>query len=74
MTPSALGRRLAQPVEVVEVAAPDLDPAGRELARRGVGAREADDLVAGGEQLGDDGRTDVTGRAGDEDAHGEPPR
>ncbi len=42
----------------------------RERGGGGVGAGEPDDLVAGGEQLGDDGRADPAGGAGDEDTHG----
>ncbi len=69
MTPSAAPRGLLQGVEVVEVAAPHLGPCRGDLLGRGVGAREADDFVPRGQEIADDGETDVTGRAGDEDTH-----
>ena len=63
------GRR-AQPVEIVEIPAPDQRPRRGQRRRRRVRAREPDDLMPGRDQLGDHRRTDVTGRAGDEDTHG----
>ena len=48
----------AQAVEVVEVAAAHLGAERGDRRGGGVGAGEADDLVAGGEQLGDDGGAD----------------
>ncbi len=61
----------AQAVEVVEGTAMDLRACGGDGFGRGVRTREADDLVAGLDQLGDDGGADETGRAGDEVAHGD---
>ncbi len=65
-----LGRRGAEAVEVVERAAPDLDASGRQRGGGRVGPREADDGVAGGKEIGDDGGADVAGGAGDEETHG----
>jgi hypothetical protein len=60
---------LGEPVEVIEVASVDRR-AERGHGRRGrVGSREADDVVSGGDELGDDGRTEMAGRTGDENAH-----
>ena len=61
---------LAQNVEVVE--RPALDRAARRFDGCGsfIRAGQAGDLVAGVEQLWDDGRTDVARRAGDEYTHG----
>jgi hypothetical protein len=66
-------RRLSQPIEIVEGAAPRLRPGRCDGFGRRLGAREADHLVARGQQIADDGETNVTGRAGDEDTHGNPP-
>ncbi len=63
--------RLGEPVEIVEVTAVHRGAARGNGRRGGVGPREADDVVSGGEQFGDDGRADMAGRAGDEDPHGE---
>src|SRR6185503_8248009 len=60
----------AQALGVLEIAAVDLGPGGRERGGGAVGAGEADDLVARADELGNDGRTDEAGRAGDEYAHG----
>ena len=67
----AVGRRgaRAQAVEVVEVAALDLGAGGLDGGGRRVRAGEADDLVARSDELGDDGRADETGCAGDENTH-----
>ena len=35
-----------------------------------VGTREPDHVVAGGDELGDDGRTEMAGRTGDENTQG----
>ena len=68
--PVGVGGRLGQAVGVVDVAALN-DGAGRfQPLRRGLGAGQADHLVAGTEQLGDDGRADPARCAGDEDSHG----
>ena len=63
-------RAAAQAVEVLERAAVDLGAGA--LERRGslVRAGEADHLVPRLEELGDDRRSDETGCAGDEYAHG----
>ena len=65
-----VGGRLGQAVGVVEVAPLDSGAGGFQLLRRCVGAGQADHLVAGAEQFGDDGRADPTRCAGDEDSHG----
>jgi hypothetical protein len=67
--PVALGRPLAEAVEVLERAAVDLGPRRLERVGRRLGAGEADDVMAGVGQFGDDGGADPTGRPGDEDAH-----
>jgi hypothetical protein len=56
----AVGRRGggAQAFDVVEAAAVDLGAGRGDRLGRGVGAGEADDLVAGSEELGDDGGAD----------------
>ena len=59
----------AQALEVVEAAAVDLGAGGGDRLGRGVGAGEADDLVAGIDELGDDGGADPAAGAGDEHAH-----
>nr|BFF15870.1 hypothetical protein GCM10025699_71730 [Microbacterium flavescens] len=64
-----VGRPEAEGVEVVEVAAADLDPLGLEGGGRGVRTGEPDDLVAGGRELGDRGRTDPARCSCDEDPH-----
>lgn len=61
------GRR-GQAVEVVEAAAVGGDALRREGGGRVVGAGEADDVVAVGEELVGDGRPDLAGGVGDEDA------
>jgi hypothetical protein len=65
------GRRgVPQAAEIVEGAPVRLGPEG--LHGRGgcVGTGQADDSVPGAEEFGDDGRSDVAGRSGDEDLHG----
>jgi hypothetical protein len=58
-----------QPVEVGEVTA-EHGGAQRGHRRGGrVGPGQAGDLVPGGDELGDDGRADVPGRAGNENPH-----
>ena len=56
-----------QGLEVVEGAALRLGARRGEGISRGVGAGEPDDLMAGGDELGDDGGADPAGGAGDED-------
>ena len=72
----AVGRpgSLAQPVEIVQVAAPHLGACGLECRRGAVGTRQPDDLVPGLEQFGHERRTDVPGRASHENTHGKPSR
>ena len=48
-------------------------PAAASAVGRGVGAGEAEDLMAGADELGNDGGADEAGRAGDEYAHERPP-
>ena len=67
--PVGRGSARAQAVEVVEVAAVSGGPRGAQDVGRLLRAGKADDVVSGGEQFRDDGRTDVTGRAGDKDTH-----
>jgi AcrR family transcriptional regulator len=65
--------RLLQGVEIVEGLLEDSGAGRGDLVGRGLRAREAGDLVPSGEEIADDGETDVAGRAGDEDMHGKPP-
>ena len=62
-----------QAVEVVEVAAVRLGALGRQGGGGLVRAGQAGDVVPGFEEFGDDGGTDVSGRAGDKDVHGQIP-
>ncbi len=64
------GGGIAQDVEVVEAASAHLGAGGGEGGGRGVRAGQADDLVAGADQLGHQGGTNPTGRTGDENTHG----
>ena len=59
--------------EIVEVAAADLDPLGRQGRGGGVGPGQPGDLVSGGEQFIDGGGADPAGGSGDENAHGTVP-
>jgi hypothetical protein len=54
-----IGRRLADDVQVVQVARADLSAGSFQLLRRRVGARQGDDPVPGALQFGDDGGADV---------------
>ena len=72
--PSAGAGGLAQPVEIVQVAAPDVGAGSRERLGRAVGARQPHDLMPGLQQFGHDGRADVPGRASHENTHGKPSR
>lgn len=67
--PVGIGRRRAEAIEVVERAPPDLDASGRQGSGGTVGPCEADDGVAGAEELGNDGRADMAGAAGDKETH-----
>jgi hypothetical protein len=73
MTPSDAAAAAADGGQAVEVAAHDLGARGLQGGGGAVGAGEARDLVARAEQLGGDGGADVTGRTGDENAHGGSP-
>ena len=64
------GRRSSQPVDIIEVAPLYLRPERRQRSRSVIRAGEADDVVACGQELGNDDRADVSGRASDEDLHG----
>ena len=67
----AVGGRggLLEARDVVEIPATDLGAGRLERRRRAIRTRQADDLVAGGEQFGDDGGANVSGCTGDEDTH-----
>jgi len=54
-----VGGAAAQPVEVVQIAAADLRAERGDGLRGGIGAGEADDLVAVGEKFRDDGGGDM---------------
>src|SRR5204863_5153907 len=71
----AIGRGGCPPqaVEVVQIAALHLGAGGGQCGGGAVGTGQADDLMPGREQFGDDGGTDVSGRAGDENTHEKPP-
>src|ERR1700682_1231343 len=58
-----------QAVEVVNSAAMHLYPSGGERSGRGIRASHPDNLMARADELGNDGRSDPAGRAGDEYAH-----
>jgi hypothetical protein len=62
-----------QHFEVIEIAAAHLGAEGGDGRSGCLGAREADDLMAVGEEFGDDGGGDVARGAGDEDTHGKTP-
>jgi hypothetical protein len=63
--------RLSEPVEIIKVA-PERRGAERGHGRRGgIGSRQAGDVVSGRDEFGDDRRAEMTGRAGDEHAHGD---
>jgi hypothetical protein len=57
--PIGLGGGLREAVEVVEIATANLGPECRDGLSRGVGAGEADDIVAVVEKVGDHGGGDV---------------
>ena len=68
--PIGRGRGLAQHIEVVEVAALHVSASGLQSGGRGVGARKAYHLVAGGKQIGNDGRTNMTRCTCNKETHG----
>jgi hypothetical protein len=57
-------------VEIIERAALHFGARVSDRFRRRVGSSEAEDFVAGGDQVSSDGRTDPTGSPSDEDTHG----
>src|SRR5580693_2961737 len=56
--------------EIVEVTAADASPLGPEGSGGSVGPGEPGDLMPGGEEFIDGGRTDPSGGSGDENVHG----
>ena len=72
--PVGVGGRLGQALGVVEVAPLDGGAGGFQPLGGRVGAGQADHLVAGAEEFGDDGRADPARCAGDKDSHDGPPQ
>ena len=68
--PVTFVRGRSQHVEIADVAAAHLRASGSDRLGGRVGAREAEDLVFGCQQLGHDSGADPAGRAGDKYAHG----
>ena len=64
-----VGRPGPQPVQVRQIPAMHLGPEGGDGGGRGVGPGQPQDLVTRADELGDDGRSDPAGRAGDEYPH-----
>jgi hypothetical protein len=64
-----VGGRLAEAIEVVERASPDLDASGTQGPGGLIGPGKADHRVPGGQEIGNDGGPDVPGGAGDEKPH-----
>jgi hypothetical protein len=58
-----------QCVQVLQIPAKHLGPQSADGGGRGVGPGEPQDPVTRADELGDDGRSDPAGRAGDEYAH-----
>jgi hypothetical protein len=71
--PVGAGGSGAHGVQVVQVAAEHLGSGGGDRGGRVVGPGEPEDLMAHAEELGNDGRADPAGRAGDEYPHEKPP-
>src|SRR5262249_13203899 len=67
--PVAAGGAGAQGVQVVQVAAEHPGARGRYGGGRGIRPGEPEDMVTRAGELGDDGRADPAGRAGDEYPH-----
>ena len=65
--------RIPQSVEIIESATVRLRPGGGERIGRGIRASEPEDLMTRAKELGDDGGTNPSGRAGDEYTHDKPP-
>ena len=64
-----LARAVAKAFQIFEQAAMGLGAHGRECSRSGVGAGEAEYLMAGCDEFADDGGADKAGRAGNEYTH-----
>jgi hypothetical protein len=64
---------LLEPVEILEAAASYLRAERGQRRRRSVRPGQADDLVSGGDEFGDDVRTGMAGPASDENAHAAAP-
>ena len=64
-----VGRPGPKAVQVGQVPAQHLGPEGGHGGGRRVGPGQPQDLVTRADELGDDGRSDPAGRAGDEYAH-----
>ena len=67
--PVRLGRPALQALQVLERPAIGLRAEGGQGLGAGVGAGEAEHLVAGPDQLRDQGRADESARAGDKHTH-----
>jgi hypothetical protein len=65
MRPSDSAAAGLEPVEVGKIPATYFGAKRRHCSRRLAGPNQARDLVAGGDELGDDVRTDMAGPAGD---------
>lgn len=61
--------RLLEPVEIIEITATHLCAKRSERLRRTVRPGQRSDLVAGGDEVGDDVWTGMTGPASDEYVH-----
>jgi hypothetical protein len=57
-------------LEVVEIASPHLSAVTADRCRSVVGSGKADDVVSGFDKLRNDRRSEMSGGAGDEYAHG----
>ncbi len=67
--PVGVGGAAAQAVRVLDRPVVRRRPGRRQRRRRGVGAGQADHLVAVADELADDGRADEPGRSRDEYPH-----
>ena len=69
ITPSDAAAALRRLSRSSRRAAVHLRPSGGEGSGRGIRAGQPDDLMAGADELGNDGGADPAGRAGDEYTH-----
>jgi len=69
----SLRRAAAQTFQVLKIAAMHLGTGGGERLGPRVRPRQSENLMAGIDELRDDGGADKAGRAGEEYAHGKPP-